>query len=447
MSLSKQSPRNVSLRDLSGERIVQRFARHSSIYMSLPVRGSRSFHGKSQSTVDDDDSTDFGQTVGYCYLRLFHVLFDGDHDVVELKENVARKLGVYPQLRDVFFLLLDTLIKRRQSVSDGFLPELTRVSNSLFHVRQRISNLMTIDDFVKQYSQFFGCRIGAGKNGKTNEEKPVVGTALREVSRKIGVNYEGLAHRVIARQMSVPTNFDFQSLITQDVQSLLEAQRRLPEQRINNILNKDDEQILVRLFGERYSLVFTSKFPHPHAMADSVRQLERIDMMNLVSYSYFHDKSAELGAQVINVGGNYSNAFNREWTQMHSCCPLLDARDQTRNVVRRQMLQQHKKLSESKRIILRDIVESQDPMGCKFFCHRKSQDCKVRSNGMILVHSAYDMTTTELADTFVAHQVDVAHAVMVFDESMLTDSEGRIETLHMNWKRYDKSGADRKSVV
>lgn len=435
MSLSRKSLRNASLRDLSEVSRSQRFNRHSSIYMSLPMRKNGDLTNRFL-TGGKSDEPDIGQTVGYCYLRLFHVLFFGDENIVSLKEEVARKLGVYPLLRDVFLELISVSIDRKQSVSEGFLPELKRVSKNLFHVERIVHNVMTIDDFVKLYSKYFSCRIGSDDNKKKKQNY----ANLRTVAERCGVEYDVLLGQMLRKQMTIPTNFEFQQQISQDVQNLIEAHRRLPDQKIDNILDKDQQQIILRLFGERYGVVFTQRITHPHAMADSIRQLERLDLMNIVSYSFFQDKNPNLDAQVINVGGNYANAFNREWVQMHNCCPLIDARDQARNVVRRNNLQKHKKLTKAKRVILQDIVDSKDPLGCKFFCHRKSEDCKQRSNAMIFCHSAYDMTTTQIADAMESHGVDVAHAVMVFDESMLTDSIGRVDPLGMNWRRYDEQG-------
>lgn len=76
----------------------------------------------------------------------------------------------------------------------------------------------------------------------------------------------------------------------------------------------------------------------------------------------------------------------------------------------------------------------------KLVCQRLAQHCPVTAPSVMLVHSSYDMTTTDLADSMDSANALQGVVVTLFDPKILTDVSGFIPYQNCQWRKFERNG-------
>lgn len=162
---------------------------------------------------------------------------------------------------------------------------------------------------------------------------------------------------------------------------------------------------------------------HPHALSAAVRKCEMRIALNHVNY--YSGQSIPKGYHVAvkDVGGNFITHLKRGREDIHSCCPILDARDAQRFSSRCVDLT-YMSLSDKKNL----VEKFGDPVfRRKMVCIRPPQKCAVRAFSSIFLHSTYDVTLEDIADSLDSAGSMVGVVVTMFDPLILLRHQGKID--------------------
>nr|BAV13378.1 polymerase polyprotein [Raspberry bushy dwarf virus] len=239
----------------------------------------------------------------------------------------------------------------------------------------------------------------------------------------------------------------------------------------------DDDMRILRDHFPRYELKFTQNVDGPHNMAAAHRLLETHDLLS----------NFPADAPILDIGGNWFSHFRYGRSNVHSCCPLLDLRDNERHTHRLTMTESlmsslrhryagtidldpdahlSRKVSDSmKEFYKRWAVHPKDLIrlyagirdgNSSLYCHHKfgvawndvlwesernncltipEPGCSFKAKYAIMVHSGYDLPLKELIGGMVQHGVVELHGTMIADPAMLVATSGYIPALRCNWEK------------
>nr|WIW79834.1 replicase [Pelargonium zonate spot virus] len=183
---------------------------------------------------------------------------------------------------------------------------------------------------------------------------------------------------------------------------------------VRQILSASDGEKMQKRFGGTFDLQLSQEFIAPHSFAGAMRQCETLECL-----SSFPEDSL-----ILDFGGSWLFHWQRQHN-VHSCCPVLDARDMARH--------QERMISMQKCVAHRpgkfEAFESPD------FCLLKAEDCEVRSPYAISIHGAYDMGFEGLCKAMHSHGTIMLRGTMMFDANMLVFDEGVMEDLNCRWTK------------
>nr|QWY93792.1 replicase [Green Sichuan pepper idaeovirus] len=244
----------------------------------------------------------------------------------------------------------------------------------------------------------------------------------------------------------------------------------------------DDDMRILRDHFPRYELKFTQNVDGPHNMAAAHRHLEVFELLS----------GFPKDAPVIDIGGNWFTHFRYGRENVHSCCPLLDLRDNERHTHRMTMSEclmanlrtkfaasidmdcdtaLPRKVSDSMRefykrwaVHPKDLIRLYKDIRLgksSLFCHHAfglawNDDATMPDSGLghtgvpaakcgfqakyaIMVHSGYDLPLDKLVGGLVQHGVKELRGTMIADPAMLVGTNGYIPSLRCHW---EKSGGD-----
>lgn len=69
-----------------------------------------------------------------------------------------------------------------------------------------------------------------------------------------------------------------------------------------------------------------------------------------------------------------------------------------------------------------------------FVCQSEGQKCEVKAPTLFFIHSAYDITTTDIANCFDTHNSDRAYMTMMYAPSMFFEDSGSMDKLGVSWR-------------
>lgn len=201
-------------------------------------------------------------------------------------------------------------------------------------------------------------------------------------------------------------------------------------------LTAPEQAKLISVFPE-FNLTFPSSTNgHPHAYSAASRLCETQLALHKLSYRDSRTVPPGYVAAVKDVGGNYCTHIDRSRTNIHSCCPILDARDSARHTSRIMRLR-HMKVTGSKK----EYLASLNDINIRaLMCQRRGQECPITAPSVMFVHSSYDMTTTDVADSMDAADAYEGIIVTLFDPEILTQSSGVIPYQNCLWSKETING-------
>lgn len=157
-----------------------------------------------------------------------------------------------------------------------------------------------------------------------------------DVVSKMGMDLQAVVNQVVGQQLNDPT-----SVVRRGVVDGLVARTN---QAISRVKPSDSmivpydltpiEQTKITHYYPEIRLEFSSRpNAHPHAMSAALRMCET--QVALLKMCYRSDSSSPNHvAFVKDIGGNFVSHLDRGRENIHSCCPVLSARDSMRNTDR-----------------------------------------------------------------------------------------------------------------
>ncbi|QBR99594.1 hypothetical protein [Manglie virus] len=120
------------------------------------------------------------------------------------------------------------------------------------------------------------------------------------------------------------------------------------------------------------------------------------------------------------VGGNPSLHLMRGELYAHTCAPLLSNNDDKRHSAYKEILRRYPTRKYSPCYNLH--VERNS----RVICTRKSQNCAIKAEVLIFLHSAYDMSLTDIADAMHRADARTAYGCLHFNPCVLYEKRGKL---------------------
>nr|UYL95423.1 MAG: replicase protein [Tonghua Virga tick virus 1] len=188
-------------------------------------------------------------------------------------------------------------------------------------------------------------------------------------------------------------------------------------------------------------LEFVPNSNNPHAMAAASRRIEYSSLMRRIHY----DKTADCRKHgrddyLCDVGGDFSKHIIENNTAIHSCCPIIDARDRSRYLTRfDRIVNKHdsyavksvitvdeKRHSEILRGIVAGCGDESAPKTNPWYCTNKAQHCDRTARYGILVHSNYDIPLRILGDILTRKKIIECYGSFIYVDTILVSEKGTV---------------------
>jgi len=186
-----------------------------------------------------------------------------------------------------------------------------------------------------------------------------------------------------------------------------QLRREVREFTIPQALSTDHERALQQAYPG-YNLKFASVTQAVHPYAAASRLLEVEEVLRIVNYDPMARPSTDVFIK--DVGGAAWRHFER--TNIHCCNPLLGARDYSRATMTQDRAVRKKVRLDARRI-----------------CRNKAQHCPLTSLYNIYIHSIYDMTCEDIADSMAASGAARGAGTYIFSPLMAFQSCGTVPVL------------------
>nr|UUV42179.1 MAG: ORF1 [Utsjoki negevirus 1] len=120
------------------------------------------------------------------------------------------------------------------------------------------------------------------------------------------------------------------------------------------------------------------------------------------------------------VGGNPTTHLNRGERYVHTCAPLLSNNDDKRHSAYKEILRREtcKKKNEVYNLHLE--------RNSQVICTRRSQNCCIKAEVLIFLHSTYDMSLADIANSMHRANARTAYGCFHFNPRVLYEKEGKL---------------------
>nr|AYP67558.1 RNA-dependent RNA polymerase [Ingleside virus]UJQ88144.1 MAG: RNA-dependent RNA polymerase [Ingleside virus]UJQ88146.1 MAG: RNA-dependent RNA polymerase [Ingleside virus]UJQ88152.1 MAG: RNA-dependent RNA polymerase [Ingleside virus]UJQ88154.1 MAG: RNA-dependent RNA polymerase [Ingleside virus] len=190
-------------------------------------------------------------------------------------------------------------------------------------------------------------------------------------------------------------------------------------------LSTADQQALSENFPE-YHLKFTNTVKHAHPYPAAARKLETRLLLSRVGYT--PGLSSPAGSDVVcDVGGDFSYHLFAGNVGVHSCDPILCARDIQRSVGRRERVYRAAQRGGQTPLVSRFL-----DFGCEdasWTCDSPAQHCDRFARYGIAVHSTYDIPLPVLGDIMTRKHMTELYGSFIFSDELLHSQEAVLDKL------------------
>nr|DBA44328.1 TPA_asm: RdRp [Cotesiavirus virgavi] len=372
----------------------------------------------------------FSRKRGYCYVVWLHEAGFSIRQIIEARNL----LGPRPPIKSFISYFLNFNFSANCQFSQFKI-----VNNFLLHV-EFSSAKITFDQLyyvlVKNYLYF---HIGADPSQPANLFN-VGSDVILNLIRSTGSSPSEVYNKLLEAEIKDPRSRIGQILLDSTIneQRTRDESARLTSLNLPYKLNALDCNELQEAYPE-IRLNFSHKVHHPHAKAAAVRQCEQTLCLWNVGYNT-HGKTLrkEYDVACKDIGGNLRSHINRKRTDIHCCMPILSAQDAARAADTKQYIEDtllRGKLAKNN--VYANIFK--DPVKKRLlFCEKKGQECSVKASMLTFIHSTYDMTRSDIANTMDIAGAHKAMGVIHFDPLILINKSGYIPEINMHWETEDK---------
>lgn len=231
---------------------------------------------------------------------------------------------------------------------------------------------------------------------------------------------------VIAREITGPSSRLKELIIDTQVdrfaKQLTASGRNKKKIFIKTSLTPDQCNALSVSYPE-YQIEFLNCEANGHPFANASRKLENQLLLDYINYSPGKSTGGR-DVYVNDVGGNWVTNLGRDMPHCHTCAPILDLYDATR---------------ESTRIFtavtsLEATEERSNRFKSPFFrCKHKAQDCDITAVAGICLHSSYDIRLIDIGDIMRKKKMMMLYGTMVWSPEMLYSDKGIIPLIRARY--------------
>nr|WPV62267.1 MAG: RNA-dependent RNA polymerase [Wufeng shrew martellivirus 1] len=370
---------------------------------------------------------------GYCYLKLFRAYNDATHECVFDLCDLEQELGRYPRVRDVMALLV------RAAKRDVYLPRVIPVGSDCYHVCSAYG-VMRLSGFIGTLL-FSSARIGGTRVGDAcvmhNERIKRVG----DLVELAGVDFRATMAEAAKIVMRDETRRDGGQLVREVCVNGVAMTGRVKNFVVNYNLDVGDIAQLQQDYKD-LNVVVRPTTTHEHSFPAAATLCAEEFILRLTRY---HKSSPPLTASkdcfLVDIGANWYRHASQSRFNIHCCVPVIDHRDSARETERRMRMKLRVQRRESDQATLDRYTA---PGGSKARCFNRAQDCRVKANCGMLVHSQYDISLEDFMRALDAHEFDIVYTVMIFDLQIAYKTEGIIDRLKATFtRRVDADGVER----
>nr|QIJ70145.1 polyprotein [Pimento virga-like virus] len=259
------------------------------------------------------------------------------------------------------------------------------------------------------------------------------------MNRGDSTNVKVFVEKLENNLLSDPTfNKVYQDYMLSQVANYHSARGGLTVIYIKDLLPDADQLLLANLYST-FNLDF--KLAHnsdSHAVARAHRkcaynyllQLLKLELSDLTRIK----PTNGFDVAVKEIGGNPLLQLNNRLVSYHTCYPILSHDDSLRQAKFMSELKfaDIKRFTPSKLKIYNEMLNNSSVR----ICRKKSQNCNITSEKLLSLHSCYDMTLFELAESMVKAKASVMVGCFHFSPDMFIKNEGRLPYTKMRWRIY-----------
>nr|WPV74289.1 MAG: replicase protein [Drosophila Crammond virga-like virus] len=361
---------------------------------------------------------------GYCYSIW---LSEAGFSPLQL-EYAKVTLGRYPYVTDVMSLILN-----QADPMSTYLTVPTPMSGRLLHLQHGDRKLMFDIMWSPDYKN---CRVG----GEVHPASGMVDAISTTMALKnAGIDMEDVSRAALMREMSMPNSALRSALVDEKLAQARSMVNNTNERLMINYRLTDTQRVDLVSAYPNFSLQFSSHpNVHPHGLSAAARVCETQEALTMLNYS---STGVQQGSAVLvkDVGGNPVAHLQRRRMNVHCCCPILDLRDGQRSTTRaiaiQDMLAKEKNNSRKTKLV---AAISDDFTRRMLWCERKGQDCAVRARACMFIHSTYDMTLADIANTLVSARSDSAVITLFYTPEVFVEKRGILSHQQCSWELTDR---------
>ncbi|VDL70932.1 unnamed protein product [Nippostrongylus brasiliensis] len=188
----------------------------------------------------------------------------------------------------------------------------------------------------------------------------------------------------------------------------------------------EDMQQVIRDFAPEFEIHFQASAVNGHATAAAFRAIE-------TEILYRNIGAHITGEKVIDIGGDYAGHICAGRSNVHSCAPILDARDSQREVHRSRRLQIFRVKNErlGRRM---PALEAYHRNALDFVRRNRAQDCSYPARVGMAVHSIYDIEFDSMAAIMHAHGLQMVCGSFIFSPMILIYERGTIDSIQAHYE-------------
>nr|UTQ79654.1 replicase protein [Aphis craccivora nege-like virus 1] len=257
-------------------------------------------------------------------------------------------------------------------------------------------------------------------------------------ARELGVDTQTVAREAFKNVVSneVTNNLVVDSVINQ-LKNKITRNPNKNKVRVSVHLSPDEQLRLSDSFP-CFDIQFSDfSMTEPHGFSHAHRLCEHQFLLNFIKHDpLLHADNKEMYA--VDLGGNWAYYITRSITNVHCCCPILDARDMSRHVTRYDSLRHMQKTGTLLPHVYDKFVTTDT-----YFCTNKCQDCTVSAHYLIALHSTYDMTTAEIVESMYSHNSYIAYTSLIYHPAVIMEKRGTINALNCNFEKRVENGRTR----
>nr|QVG74715.1 hypothetical protein 1 [ssRNA positive-strand virus sp.] len=218
-----------------------------------------------------------------------------------------------------------------------------------------------------------------------------------------------------------------------EVKEDLNTMSKMREVFVYQKLSKDDQDKLRKSFC-MFNLNFTRAHDcsgHPFWRAH--RSLSEQKMLYLAGITKYSKPANGYDCVYKDVGGNPTSHLNRREQYVHTCAPLLSHNDDKRHSAYKEAIRRWNKDRNN------SVYKLHVDKNVRVICHNKSQSCSIKAEVLIFLHSTYDMTPLDIANSMSSASALTAYGCFHFSPVVLYKPCGEISN-GMWFNKYTRSG-------